>query len=109
MTSFLLSLLVALSASAVIARALGQKFRFVFPFLAHSIMSDAFAPIRTIIDSGQPLAEALAHHFGVPPALIRKLGSKPLPSLSGPRTRPHHHRWIRHHAISYSRELGHRR
>jgi hypothetical protein len=24
-----------------------------FPFLAHSIMSDAFAPIRTIIDSGQ--------------------------------------------------------
>jgi hypothetical protein len=51
-------------------------------------MSDAFAPIRTIIDSGQPLAEALAHHFGVPPALIRKLGSKPLPSLSGPRSQP---------------------
>ena len=59
-----------------------------FPFLANSIMSDAFAPIRTIIDSGQPLAEALANHFGVPPALIRKLGSKPLPSLSGPRSQP---------------------
>ena len=59
-----------------------------FPFLAHSIMTDAFAQIRTIIDSGQPLSEALAHHFGVPPALIRKLGSKPLPSLSGPRSQP---------------------
>jgi hypothetical protein len=33
MTSFLLSLLVALSASAVIARALGQQFRFVLLFI----------------------------------------------------------------------------
>ena len=33
MASFLLSLLVALSASAVIARALGQQFRFVLLFI----------------------------------------------------------------------------
>ena len=33
MSSFLLSLLVALSASAVIARALGQQFRFVLLFI----------------------------------------------------------------------------
>ena len=59
-----------------------------FPFLAQNITSDVYAHIRSIIDSGQPLAEALAHHFGVPPALIRKLGSKPLPPLSGPRSQP---------------------
>jgi len=59
-----------------------------FPFLVHSIMSDAYAHIRTIIDKGQPLAEALGRQFGVPPALIRKLGSKPLPQLSGPRSQP---------------------
>ena len=59
-----------------------------FPFLAQNITSDAYAHIRSIIDSGQPLAEALAQYFGVPPALIRKLGSKPLPPLSGPRSQP---------------------
>ncbi len=59
-----------------------------FPFLANSITTDAYAHIRAIIDSGQPLAEALAQHFGVPPALIRKLGKKPIPSLSGPRSQP---------------------
>ena len=57
-----------------------------FPFLANSITTDAYTHIRSIIDSGQPLAEALAQHFGVPPALIRKLGKKPIPSLSGPRS-----------------------
>ena len=59
-----------------------------FPFLANSITTDAYADIRSIIDTGQPLADALAKYFGVPPALIRKLGSKPLPPLSGPRSQP---------------------
>jgi hypothetical protein len=59
-----------------------------FPFLAQSITTDTYAHIRTVIDSGQPLAEALANHFGVSPALIRKLGSKPIPPLRGPRSQP---------------------
>jgi hypothetical protein len=59
-----------------------------YPFLAKSIMSDAYSNIRQIIDYGQPLSEALARHFSVSSALIRKLGSKPLPSMSGPRSQP---------------------
>ena len=51
-------------------------------------MSDAYSHIRQIIDYGQPLSEALARHFSVSPALIRKLGSKPLPAMSGPRSQP---------------------
>jgi hypothetical protein len=59
-----------------------------YPFLAKSIMTDAYSQIRQVIDYGQPLSEALATHFAVSPALIRKLGSKPLPSISGPRSQP---------------------